>query len=31
MTPRLSGRFSIFGLVFFIFKSLGNCVKNLQF
>ena len=27
MTPRLSGHFSIFGLVFFVLKSLnsGNC------
>ena len=36
ITPRLSGNFSIFGLVFFVFKSLwelqnNGVVKNLRF
>ena len=28
MTPRLSGRFSIFGLVFFVFKSLLEIARK---
>ena len=28
MTPRLSGRFSIFGLVFFVFKSLLEIARQ---
>ena len=31
MTPRLSGYFSIFGLVFFVLKTMPGVVKNLQF
>ena len=36
MTPRLSGHFPIFGLVYFVLKSLlgmqnNGAVKNLQF
>ena len=31
MTPRLSGHFSFFGLVFFVLKTMPGVVKNLQF
>ena len=31
MTPRLSGHFSIVGLVFFVLKTMPGVVKNLQF
>ena len=31
MTPKLSDHFSIFGLVFFVLKTMPGVVKNLQF